>query len=243
MPEVMVNRSFADRYFAGRSVIGFRLGWEAGSQSGRISGVVADAREIGIDRDPAPTVYACDSAPSAFPWFLVRTRGEPLSLARSVRQRLKEIEPQRSVYDLAPLEERIGDAYAQNRLRTTLLLLFAATAVSLGAIGIYGTLSYAVGLRRREIGLRLALGAVRSGVIRQLAGRALAVVAMACTCGVALSIAFARLLSGMLYGVSPFDPLVIAGVVSVVLAVGAIAAFVPAYRAARVDPMRALRGD
>jgi predicted permease len=241
--EVMVNRSFADRYFHGRSVLGLRLSWEDASLTGRIVGVVADAREGGMDREPGPTVYACDSAPSPFPWFLVQTEGEPLALAGAVRLKLKELEPLRSVYDIAPLEKRIGDAYEQHRLRMVLLVLFAATALFLACLGLYGTLSYVVGLRRREVGLRLALGALPSEIIRQLVGQGLRVVSLACLCGLALAVAFTRVLSGMLYGVSPSDPFTLAGVVAIVLAVGSLAALVPAVRASQTEPMRVLREE
>jgi putative ABC transport system permease protein len=241
--EVMVNRSFADRYFHGRSVLGLRLSWEAASLTGRIVGVVADARELGMDRDPGPTVYACNSAPSPFPWFLVRTQGEPLALAGAVRLKLKELEPLRSVYDIGLLEKRIGDAYEQHRLRTVLLVLFAATALFLACLGLYGTLSYVVGLRRREVGLRLALGALPGEIIRQLVGQGLRVVSLACLCGLALAVAFSRVLSGMLYGVSPSDPFTLAGVVGIVLAVGSLAALVPAVRASQTEPMRVLREE
>lgn len=242
-PEVMVNRSFADRYFRGRSVVGLHLNWEAASQTGRIVGVVSDARELGIDQDAPPTVYACDSAPSPFPWFVVRTHGEPLASAGAIRLKLRELEPLRSVYDIAPLEERIGSAYAQNRLRTILLVLFAGTALSLACLGVYGTLSYVISLRRREVGLRLALGALRSDVIRQLVGQGVRVVGLAAICGLALSIAFTRVLSGMLYGVSPSDPVTLVSVLGIVLAVGSLAALIPAARATAVQPMRVLREE
>jgi len=242
-PHVLVNRSFADQYFRGRSVIGLHLSWEAASRTGRIAGVVHDVRERGIDHDPAPTVYACDSAPNPFPWFVVRTRGEPLAMANAVRLKLKEVEPLRSVYDIRPLEEWIGGSYAQNRLRTVLVTIFAATALFLACLGVYGTLSYVVSLRRREVGLRLALGGVRSDVVRELVGGALQVVGLAGICGLALSIAFTRVLSGMLYGVSPQDPLTLVTVLGIVLAVGSLAALIPAARATAVQPMRVLREE
>jgi ABC-type lipoprotein release transport system permease subunit len=128
---------------------------------------VGDARERGLDRHAGPVVYWCFSAPNPTPYFLVRTGGEPLALAETVRLNLKKFEPLRAVYDIAPLEERIGDAFTQNRLRTVVLVLFAVTALALACVGLYGTLGYVVSLRRREIGLRLALGALRSDVIRQ----------------------------------------------------------------------------
>lgn len=241
--EVMVNRSFADRYFPDRSAIGLHLAWEDGSQTGRIAGIVGDARELGIDRDPAPTVYACSSSPSPFPAYLLRTSGEPLAIAGAVRRKLHELEPLRSVYEMAPLEERIEGAFAENRLRMVLLVLFAGTALSLACLGVYGTLSYAVGLRRREVGLRMALGAVQSNIVLLFLLKALWVVGFACAVGLALSFAFTRLLSGMLYGVSPSDPITLFGAVAMVMAIAALAALLPAQRAARADPMQVLREE
>ena len=188
-------------------------------------------------------MYTCFSAPNPTPYFLVRTHTEPAALAQAVRLKMKELEPARAVYDIAPLEERIGDAFTQNRLRTVLLVLFALTALSLACVGLYGTLSYVVSLRRREVGLRLALGAARSDIIRQFLVQGLRVAGLACICGLVLSIAFTRALSGMLYGVSPSDPLTLSSVIAIVLVVAALAALVPATRAALVEPMRTLREE
>ncbi|HLG57740.1 MAG TPA: ABC transporter permease [Vicinamibacterales bacterium] len=236
--EVLVNRSFADRYLLGRSPIGLHL---TGNSPDRIVGIVADAREKGIDRDAGPAVYSCFSAPTPFPWFLVRTSGDPLTVASAVRLKINELEPLRSVYDIAPLEQRIVDAYAQNRLRTIVLALFAVTALSLACLGVYGTLSYVVSLRRREVGLRVALGAMRSRIVSQFLLTVLRVVGLACAAGLAMSVAFGHALSGMLFGVSPSDPATLAGVVGIVLAVATLAALVPAARAVLAEPIRALR--
>jgi len=243
--EVMVNRTFADRYLsAWPSAVGLHLSADNRSSSpGRIVGIVGDARERGLDRDPGPIVYPCHSAPNPSPNFLVRTRGEPVAMAQAVRLKMKELEPLRAVYDIAPLEERIGDAFMQNRLRTVLLALFALTALSLACVGLYGTLSYVVSLRRREVGLRLALGAARSDIIRQFLGQGLRVAGWACICGLALSIASTRVLASMLYGVSPSDPVTLSSVVAIVLVVAGLAAVVPATRAAYVEPMRVLREE
>jgi putative ABC transport system permease protein len=144
---------------------------------------------------------------------------------------------------MAPLEERIGDAYAQNRLRTWLLTAFAVTALGLVCTGIYGTLSYAVSLRRREVALRLALGALRRTVVNQLMATTIGVVGTSSLAGLVLARLFAQSLSTMLYGVSPTDPATLSGVIAVVVAVAFIAALIPAARAAFVQPMRALRED
>ena len=245
-PEAMVNQTFVARYLAGTpvSVVGLHLA-ELDKQSPRyrVVGVAGDARERGLDREPGPTVYWCLSAPNPTPYFLVRTHTEPLAIAQAVRLKVKELEPFRAVYDIAPLEDRIGEAFTENRLRTMLLVLFAGTALALACVGVYGTLSYVVSLSRREVGLRLALGAGRSDIVRQFLMQGLRVLGPASVAGLILSFAFSRVLTGMLYGVSPSDPLTLAGVLAVVLSIGAVAALVPATRAAWLEPMQVLRDE
>ena len=205
--------------------------------------MVGDARETGADRAPAPTVYTCFSAPNPAPWTLVRTSGDPLAMAEAIRRKISELEPQRSVYDVALLEGRMGEAYAQNRLRTWLLTLFALTALALVCAGVYGTLSYAVSLRRREVALRLALGALRRSVVHQLMTTSIRIVGASSVIGLLLALLFTQSLSTMLYGVTPTDPVTLAGVVLLVVAVACVAAFIPAARATVVQPMRALREE
>jgi putative ABC transport system permease protein len=244
--ELMVNSAFATRYLGGSFGIGRHLAVGASPANGppgRIVGIIADSRERGIDRAPAPTVYFCSYPAQPFRVFLARTHGEPMTIARAVRLKIKELEPSRSVYDMAPLEEWIGDAFAQNRLRAELLAFFAFTALLLACVGLYGTLTYVINLRRREVGLRLALGALRSDIVWEYMLKALRIVSLACAAGLALSVAFKRLLSDMLYGVSPHDPLTLSGVVLIVLMVTILAAVVPAARAAFVEPMRVLREE
>jgi putative ABC transport system permease protein len=166
-----------------------------------------------------------------------------MAMAAAIRRKIRELEPQRTVYDIAPLDSRMGEAYAQNRLRTWLLTLFAVTALALVSAGVYGTLSYAVGLRRREVALRLALGALRRSVVHQLMTTSIRIVATASACGLILALLFAQTLSTMLYGVSPADPATLTGVLAVVVTVAFVAALIPAARATFIQPMRALRED
>jgi putative ABC transport system permease protein len=238
--EVMVNRTFADRYLRNRPVVGLHL---SANSPDRIAGIVGDARELGPNRDPVPTVYGCFAASNPVPWFLVRTSGDPRAAIAVIRLKLKALEPLRPIYDFAPLDDRIGDAYAQNRLRTVLLTLFAVTALCLVCAGVYGTLSYVVSLRRREVALHLALGATRRDVVRGLLRTTARVVGVGCACGLVLALMFTRSLSTMLYGVSPSDPATLGGVIVLVLAVAAVAALVPAARAAFMQPMRTLREE
>jgi putative ABC transport system permease protein len=243
---VLVNRSFANTYFGTSPAIGHHLSTTAYSQfalNGEIRGIVADAREQGLNTEPMPTVYWCSNI--AFPGthFLVRTRGEPIAFTDTLRRTIHDIAPSRSVFDIVPLADRLSGSFAEDRLRTTLLSLFALTAVSLACLGLYGTLSYFVSTRRREVGLKLALGALRQHIVLRFLLQGLRVSMIGCVAGLALAAASVRLLSGMLYGVSSFDPATFGGVVVLVVSVAALATIFPAVRAGRTDPMQVLREE
>jgi putative ABC transport system permease protein len=244
-PSVVINRSFANTYFTGSPAIGHHL--EASnlgySGSAEIVGISGDAREAGLDQPPVPTVYWC--APVAEPgtYFLVRTHNTPMTMAETIRQQIHDFEPERSVYNFAPLEQHFSDALAEGRLRTILLTFFAATALSLACIGLYGTLSYNVNVRRREVGLRLALGALRGQIVQQFLWQGLVVCLLGCVVGLALAAASSRVLAGLLYGVSPTDLPTLGAVIFLVLLVSAIASLLPSIRASRVEPMQVLRDE
>ena len=242
---VNVNRSFVNAYLAGSPAIGHHVEVMGTSfmQSGMIRGVVGDAREEGIDHEAVPTIYWCMSAPEPDPFYLVRTHGAPMAMANTVRQRIHEIEPERSVFLMMPLDEHLDATFGENRLRTILLAFFAITAVSLACVGLYGTLSYSVQVRRREVGLRLALGAMRGQIVTQFLVQGLRVTLLGSFVGVCLAAASGRVLSGMLYGVSATDPFTLCCVTALVLGVAGLASLLPALRAARVDPMQVLRDE
>lgn len=247
-PTVVVNRNFANSYFGQSPVIGHHLSLAAAavsqfSLSGEIRGIAADSREQGINTEPMPTVYWCSNV--AFPgtYYMLRTRVAPITLADTVRRTIHGIEPNRSVFDIQPLTERLSDSFAEDRLRTTLLGLFALTAVSLACLGLCGTLSYFVTMRRREIGLRLALGARRQQVAARFLLQGLRVALIGGIAGLVLAAGSVRLLSGMLYGVSRFDIKTFGGVILLVMSVAALATLVPALHAAHTDPMQVLREE
>jgi putative ABC transport system permease protein len=243
--EVMVNRSFADTFLPQASPVGRHIIAPGNDflPSGEIRGIVGDAREQGLDREPAPTIYWCISAPMPDPYYLVRTRTEPAALAQTLRAKIHQLEPERSVFGILPLDEHLDAAFGENRLRMILLGFFAATAVALACVGLYGTLSYSVTARKREVGLRLALGAVRGNIVQQFLLEGLGVCALGCLAGLGCSVAFTRLLSGMLYGVSATDALTLCGVIVIVLTVAAAASLIPAIRAACIEPMQVLRNQ
>jgi putative ABC transport system permease protein len=242
---VVVNRSFANTYLNGSPAIGHHLEWASNSfvPPAEIRGIVTDAREQGLNHEPAPTAYWCVSAPDPSPYFLIQTEGEPMAMAETLRHKIHQLDPARSVFDISPLQEHLSDSFAENRFRTILLTLFALTAVSLACIGLYGTLAYFVTVRKREVGLRLALGALRQQIVTEFLFKGLAISSVGCIAGLCMAAAFARGLSGMLYGVSTADPITFFLVALVVLCVGALASFLPAIHAARVEPMQVLRHE
>jgi putative ABC transport system permease protein len=248
-PSVVVNRAFADAYLTSAYINGSALGLHLRSSGflyqapAEIRGVVGNARETGINHEPVPTVYGCYELAQPGAHFLVRTRATPAAMIETIRRKVHEIEPLRSVFDIMPLERHYDSAFAENRLRTILLAFFAATAILLASAGLYGMLSYTVSARRREVGLRLALGAMRGRILGRFLMEGLGVTAAGCIAGTAMALASAKLLSGMLYGVTPSDARTLSGVTALVLVVAAAASLVPSVRAARVDPIEVLRDE
>lgn len=244
--DLIVNRTFANHYFGNTSPVGHQM--QAATYNdfmpqGMIRGVVGDAREDGLNIPPGPTVYSCFSAPNPFPNFLVRTRGNPSAMAEAIRKRIHEVEPGRSVYGIMPLQLHLDEAGFENRLRTILLTLFAGSAVLLACVGIYGTLSYLGKTRQREVGMRLALGALPRQILSRFLLQGLRVTAAGCAAGMIFSVAADRLMENMLYGVSTLDARTYAGVVILIVAVATTASLVPARRAARIEPVRILRQE
>lgn len=237
----LVNQSFANAYFGGASPVGRQLA--TAQTTSTIRGIVGDAREQGLHHAPSPTVYWCSSAPRPSPFYFVRTIGRPDAMVETVRRKIKEIEPARSVHALLPLDERLGEAYSDDRLRMLTLDSFGVTAVVLACVGLYGTLSNLVTIRRREIGLRLALGERRDRIVRQYFGKGARVSILACAAGLALSVLFNRVLASSLFGVSSFDPVTLGCVTILILAAATVASLVPSIRAASVEPMQVLRED
>lgn len=240
----VVNRSFVDSFLLNRPAIGrhFQLPPDTFG-SAVIIGIAADARENGINRAPVPVVYWCANAPNMAPNFLVRMQGEPAAMAQAIRHAMKQIEPSRPVFAITPLADLLYQSNSEARLRTTLLTLFAATAIALAALGLYGTLSYLVSLRRREVGLRIALGALPRQILQRFLMQGLRVSIIGCLAGLLLAAAFSRLLEGMLYGISRADLVSYGGVAAGVLLVAATASVIPAARAARFDLMRMLHDE
>ena len=240
----LVTWTFADRFFPGERAIGHALtspGLPPGAGA-TIVGSVGDVRESGLVQAAEPLIYWCGYSPYwPDPQFIVRTNAARPVSAAAIRAALLEIEPKRAMYAVRTLEETLSRTISQQRLNALLLALFAATALLLAGVGVYGVLSQLVAARVREIGVRMALGARAVQIVAPLVAQAGAMAAVGGAAGVAASLALARFMSALVFGISARDPLTFAAVVLVLPLVAAIAALVPARRAASIDPMQALR--
>jgi putative ABC transport system permease protein len=248
----IVNQEFVKRYFPNENPIGKRieLGWDQDTAStggnmtlgGEIVGVVANVKRRGLSQEVFPETYASYMQPT-FSNFsvVVRSTADPSTVMAAIRAQIRELDRDLPLSDLRQLKELVAASVSRPRFYTTILGVFASIALILAAVGIYGVISYAVSLRTRELGIRIALGAtgrqVSGLVLQQGVGLAIAGVAV----GGAGAYWLTRLLSKLLFGVSATDPLTFVGVAALLTAIAAIASFVPARRAAKVDPLLAMR--
>jgi predicted permease len=246
---LIVSHAFASRYFpAGSSALGHSLSSPEARRAQRearlIGGVVGDVREQSLMKDPAPAVYSCGLMPYwPDPFYLVRSDPARPASFSAIREAIREIEPGRAVYASALLKDTLAESIAQPRLYTMLLGAFAATALLLAFVGLYGMLAQFVSERRREIGVRMALGARPAQVLSSVVGHAAAVIGAGVAVGLALALGASRLMASLVFGISARDPLTFAVVPLLLATIAVGAAIVPARRAVRVDPVEALRAE
>jgi putative ABC transport system permease protein len=242
--KALVTRGFADRYFPGTASVGRALTapWLPSGATVAIIGVVGDVRESGLMHEPEPLIYWCGYSPYwPDPQFIVRSDpARPVSAA-ALRAALVEIEPKRAMYAVRSLDETLSRTVSQQRLNALLLALFAGTALLLAGVGVYGVLAQLVAARAREIAVRMALGARGLQIVAPVVAQAAAMAAVGGAIGVAASLALARFMSALVFGISPRDPVTFAAVAVVLPLAAAAAALVPARRAASIDPIAALR--
>ena len=211
-----------------------------------VVGVVADIRQRGLDRDVQPMLYVPFQQDRGgfirFVSFVART-ATPASAAESIRAEIRRAAPDLPIQSTVTMDEAVAASVAQPRFRTSLLVLFATTAMLIATCGIYGLMAYAVTQRRREIGVRMALGADRGDVLRLVLTRALRIVVAGLIVGLAGAAGVTRVLQRFLFGVTPTDPIAFTIVTLLLMAVGLMAAWLPARRATRIDPCAALRAE
>ena len=207
-----------------------------------MTGVLGDVHHGAVDRDPQPTVYRpYRQWPSGPMSIVVRTAQEPAALAAAVRAEIRKLDTTLPIPTVRTMREIVSSTVAQRRFQMTMTSLFAALALMLGMVGLYGVVSYSVACRTREIGLRMALGALPIDVMRWVFSIGLPPVLAGVAAGLALAVGAARALRGVLFGVAPLDPVSIAGVAVLLFATSAVACYFPARRAASLDPTTTLR--
>ena len=242
-PEVvLVNQSFARRAFPGENCLGKRIkSWNHKGEWLSIVGVVGDVRG-GAEEEVKPEMYfSYLQSGRSFMYLVARTAGDPAGLAAAVRIRLAAVDKDQPPDDVMSMEQLQADDLAPRKAHMLLLVSFAALGLVLGAIGIYGVVSYSVSRRLHEIGVRIALGAHRGDVVSLVVGRGLLLVLLGELAGVAGALALNRVIATMVFHITTTDPLTYAGVALVWMLVGLAACYVPARRATRIDPMAALR--
>lgn len=252
-PVVLISRGLAERYWPGENPIGQRIGdlaneplrYRGENDWLTIVGVVGDVHHRSLLIDPKPAVYVNilqRPARAGISVVAIRTAVPPESVAGAVRDRLRMLDGNVPL-EFATMKDRLADSLADRRFALFVLALFAAVALLLASIGIYGVVAYSVERRTREMGIRMALGAERTGVLGQMIGESMRSVGVGIVIGLAAAIALTRVLRRMLYDVSPLDPLVFGAVIAVLSMVALLASFIPARRAARVDPAITLHND
>jgi len=245
---IVVSEQLARQYFPGEDVVGRRLvfSWSRDSVdlAGEVVGVVGDTKQGTLEDDPPPLAYvAADQWPVDQYTFVLESSLPSGVLGREVVRVVHEVDPELPVYDLQPAEALMEGALSTARFYLLLMALFAALAMVLAALGIYGVMAYGVQQRRRELGIRMALGASLGGVQRLVVGEGLRLAAIGVALGVAGALSLGGVLREILHGVGPHDPLTLLAVVCILLVTAVAACVVPARHAAGIDPQRAVRED
>jgi putative ABC transport system permease protein len=242
----LINQAAAKKFWPGENPIGTRFKRDEDSAPQpwiTIVGIVGDVRQAGLDQPPRPEIYLPYQQWDFFrpAYFAVRTAGDPMAVANTVREQIWAVDKDQPVTNVMPLEDMLSDYLAPRKLQSSLLGGFAGFALLLAALGIYAVLASSVTQRTQEIGVRVALGAQQSNILRQILAQGLKLAGLGVVIGVAGALALSQVLATLLFGVTATDPWTLSGAVAVLLLVAAGACYIPARRATRVDPMVALR--
>ena len=236
----LVNEAMVRNHFPHENPLGRHI--SAGGRPMEIVGVVADAKLYGLDAAIEPAIYVPHMQhPGESMGLAVRTDRDPAAIASAVRGEIFKLDPEQPISNVRTMEQVLSDSLMLRRVSMLMLTVFASLALTLATVGIYGLTAYSVSRRTHEIGLRVALGASQREILRLVVVRGLVTSLIGAAIGLAAALQLTRVLSGMLYGVTATDPLVFAGVPLLLVAVSAVASYVPAHKATRIDPLVALR--
>jgi putative ABC transport system permease protein len=244
-PVTIIDTTLAERFFPGESPLGRRIRFGGTDNPWmEIVGVVGHIQNYGIGQTTRFQLYRpFTQGPASGPSFVLRTSMDPAALAPAVRQAMREVDPTLPIFNVRTMDEVFDRTVATQRLALALLGVFAGLALLLAGVGLYGVLSYAVGRRTREFGVRLAIGATPRALLGHVLAGGFKLAAIGLGIGLGGALVLARLMRGMLYEVPPHDPLTLAAVAALLLAVGLLACWLPARRATRVNPIEALRAE
>ena len=244
----MVNQAFVDKYMSGMNPLGQKIVIymkslnDDADQTSEIIGVVGAVRLMGLDGPAEPTVYwPHPELVYSRMSLVVRTSSDPMSLVSAARSAIRSIDPDEPMANIATMEDLVGASFARSRFTMIVLGMFAGVALVLAAVGIYGVVAYSVAQRTSEIGIRVAMGAQRSDVLRMILGQGGRLIFVGMALGVAAALALTRMMAGFLFGISATDPTTFGAVALLLAGVALLACYVPARRATRVDPLVALR--
>ncbi len=241
---IIVNETLARRYFPGESAIGKRILATDDESWQTIVGVVGDVKQFGPREETPLQLYLAQAQhPARRMSLVIRTRNEPLEVAPAVKAIVREIDPGQPVANLATMSAVVAESHTRERFNALLMSLFGVLAAALAALGVYGVIAQSVSRRRHEMGVRAALGANRSDLFRIVLLNGLGLAGIGATFGLIGALLLGRFLEGLLFGVSPSDPLTLVVIVLAVLGLAALACLAPARRATRIDPATALRVD
>jgi putative ABC transport system permease protein len=243
---VVISETAARKYWPGQDPIGRPVSVGQGgfwNDTAYVVGVVGDVRFGTLDSLPKPDVYlSYYQSPRGRMMMFLRTAGDPASLTPAARREIATLAPGVPLYDVRPMATRVADAMAYARFSALLLAAFGAVALALAALGTYGVISFGVSQRRKELGIRVALGATRGDVLRLVVGQGVGLAVVGGVLGLAGAFAATRVLASLLYGVTPSDPVTLASIVALLVGAVIVASWIPARRAASVHPAEALRG-
>ena len=243
---VLISNTAAERWWPHQDPIGRRLkvpGFDYQPQPWRtVVGVVQDVKQAGLGAPPTMQIYLPHAQyRNGYLTLVVRTKSDPLALAAEVRRQVAEVDPEQAVSNIASMDQVLFDSIASRRFSAILLGTLAGLGLLLASVGVYGVISYGVSQRTREIGIRMALGAARGDVLSLVVGEGMKLLLLGVGAGAISSLLLTPVLSGLLFGVSPRDPVAFAASAVFLAAVALLACYVPARRASRIDPMVALR--